>query len=146
MLTVNVIKANCCCQAKKNQHVYTIRRIWHSISNLKVIKVWPNIRWCFQCCSILPICTMQRASKRRTVLHITLLFAAQLSVRLAWKSATKSNEKLINQKYAKLFLSWMPFSTSFFSYQCNFFRFFNFFGRKRKWDGFLGRQSLSFLS
>ena len=33
-----------------------------------------------------------------------------MSVGLAWKSAAKSNEKLIIQKYATLFLSWMPFS------------------------------------
>ena len=32
-----------------------------------------------------------------------------MSVGLAWKSAGKSNEKLVNQKYATLFLSWMPF-------------------------------------
>ena len=32
-----------------------------------------------------------------------------MSVALAWKSAAKSNEKLVNQKYATLFLSWMPF-------------------------------------
>ena len=31
-------------------------------------------------------------------------------VGLAWKSAAKSNEKLGIQKYATLFLSWMPFS------------------------------------
>ena len=30
-----------------------------------------------------------------------------MSVGLAWKSAAKSNEKLVNQT---LFLSWMPFS------------------------------------
>ena len=30
-----------------------------------------------------------------------------MSVGLAWKSAAKSNEKLVNQKYATLFLSWM---------------------------------------
>ena len=28
--------------------------------------------------------------------------------------AAKSNEKLVNQKYATLFLSWMPFSYKFF--------------------------------
>ena len=27
---------------------------------------------------------------------------------LAWKSAAKNNEKLANQKYATLFLYWMP--------------------------------------
>ena len=32
-----------------------------------------------------------------------------MSVGLAWKSATKSNEELVNQKYATLFLSWMSF-------------------------------------
>ena len=32
-----------------------------------------------------------------------------MAVGLAWKSAAKSNEKLVNQKYATLFLSWMPF-------------------------------------
>jgi hypothetical protein len=30
-------------------------------------------------------------------------------VGLARKSAANSNEKLVNQKYATLFLSWMPF-------------------------------------
>ena len=34
-----------------------------------------------------------------------------MSVGLAWKSAAKSNEKLVNQKYAPLFLSWMPFNS-----------------------------------
>ena len=34
-----------------------------------------------------------------------------MSVELAWKSTAKSNGKLVNQKYATLFLSWMPFST-----------------------------------
>ena len=33
-----------------------------------------------------------------------------MSEGLAWKSAAKSNEKLVNQKYATLFLSWMPFN------------------------------------
>ena len=33
-----------------------------------------------------------------------------MSVGLAWKSAAKSNEKLVNEKYATLFLSWMPFT------------------------------------
>ena len=33
-----------------------------------------------------------------------------MSVGLAWKSAAKSNERLVNQNYAKLFLYWMPFS------------------------------------
>ena len=28
---------------------------------------------------------------------------------------SKSNEKLVNQKYATLFLSWMPFSQLFFT-------------------------------
>ena len=32
-----------------------------------------------------------------------------MSVELVKKSAAKSNEKLVNQKYATLFLSWMPF-------------------------------------
>ena len=32
-----------------------------------------------------------------------------MSVGLVWKSAAKSNEKLVNQKYATLFISWMPF-------------------------------------
>ena len=36
-------------------------------------------------------------------------FLQLISVRLAWKSAAKSNDKLVNQKYAPLFLSWMPF-------------------------------------
>ena len=36
-----------------------------------------------------------------------------MSVWLARKSAAKSNEKLVNQNYATLFLSWMPFSTTF---------------------------------
>ena len=36
-----------------------------------------------------------------------------MSVGLAWTSAAKSNEKLDNQKYATLFLSWMPFSENF---------------------------------
>ena len=35
-----------------------------------------------------------------------------MSVGLAWKSAAKINEKLVNQKYATLFLSWMPFNYS----------------------------------
>ena len=33
-----------------------------------------------------------------------------MSVGLAWKSAAKSNEKLVNQKYVTLFLSWRPFN------------------------------------
>ena len=33
-----------------------------------------------------------------------------MSVGLAWKSAAKSNKKLVNQKYAKLFLSWILFN------------------------------------
>ena len=33
-----------------------------------------------------------------------------MSVGLAWKSAAKSNKKLVNQKYQTLFLSWMAFS------------------------------------
>ena len=33
-----------------------------------------------------------------------------MSERLAWKSASKSNEKLVNQQYATPFLSWMPFN------------------------------------
>ena len=33
-----------------------------------------------------------------------------MSMGLAWKSAGKSNGKLVNQKYATLFLSWMPFN------------------------------------
>ena len=33
-----------------------------------------------------------------------------MSVRLARKPATKSNQKLVNQNYATLLLSWMPFS------------------------------------
>ena len=32
-----------------------------------------------------------------------------MSVLLAWKSAAKSNEKIVDQKDAALFLSWMPF-------------------------------------
>ena len=35
-----------------------------------------------------------------------------MSVRLAWKSAAKSNEKFANEKYVTLFLSWMPFRLS----------------------------------
>ena len=36
-------------------------------------------------------------------------FLQLMSVGLAWKSVAKSDEKLVNQKYATLFLSWMPF-------------------------------------
>ena len=36
-----------------------------------------------------------------------------MSMGLAWKSAAKSNEKIVNQKYATLFLSWMPFSKKY---------------------------------
>ena len=32
-----------------------------------------------------------------------------MPVGLAWKSVAKSDEKLVNQKYATLFLYWMPF-------------------------------------
>ena len=39
-----------------------------------------------------------------------------MSVGLAWKAAEKSKEKLVNQKYATLFLSWMPFSLLNFEY------------------------------
>ena len=39
-------------------------------------------------------------------------FLQLMSLGLAWKSAAKSNEKLLNQKYATLFLSWMPFSSN----------------------------------
>ena len=31
-----------------------------------------------------------------------------MSVGLVWKSAAKSNEKLANQKYETMLLSWMP--------------------------------------
>jgi hypothetical protein len=34
-----------------------------------------------------------------------------MSVGLAQKLAAKSNEELVNQKYATLFLFWMPFSS-----------------------------------
>jgi hypothetical protein len=37
-------------------------------------------------------------------------FLQLMSVELAWKSAAKNNEKLVIQKYATLFLSWMPFN------------------------------------
>ena len=53
------------------------------------------------------------ASKIRTVLHNFWLtnfsspFAALISLGLAWKPAAKSNEKLVNQNYTTLFLSWM---------------------------------------
>ena len=39
-----------------------------------------------------------------------------MSVGLAWKSAAKSNDKLVNQKYATLFLSRMPFSGNFYQF------------------------------
>ena len=45
-------------------------------------------------------------------------FCQLMSVGLAWNSAAKINEKLVNQKYAKLFLSWMPFWL-FCSLQCS---------------------------
>ena len=35
-------------------------------------------------------------------------FLQLMSVGLVWKSIAKSNEKLVNQTYATLFLSWMP--------------------------------------
>ena len=35
-------------------------------------------------------------------------FSQLMSVGLAWKSAAKNNEKLVNQKYATVFLSWLP--------------------------------------
>jgi hypothetical protein len=35
-----------------------------------------------------------------------------MSVRLALQSAAKSNEKLVNQKYATIFLSWLPFKNA----------------------------------
>ena len=41
--------------------------------------------------------------------NFSLLFAADVRG-LVWTSATKSNEKLVNQKYVTLFLSWMSFS------------------------------------
>ena len=41
-------------------------------------------------------------------------FLQLMSVRLAWKSATKSSETLVNQKYAILFLSWTPFNFRIF--------------------------------
>ena len=40
-----------------------------------------------------------------------------MSVGLAWKLATKSNEKLVNQKYETPFLSWMPFEKICFDTQ-----------------------------
>ena len=46
-------------------------------------------------------------------------FLKLMSVGLAWKSAAKSNEKLVNQNYATLFLSWMPLS--FQKISCFFF-------------------------
>ena len=42
-------------------------------------------------------------------------FLQLMSVGLAWKSVAKSNEKLVNQKYATLFLSWMPFKDQLIS-------------------------------
>ena len=36
-----------------------------------------------------------------------------MSVGLAWKSVTKNDEKLVNQKYATLFLYLMPFSKKY---------------------------------
>ena len=57
----------------------------------------------------------------RTVLHkvwltnFSLLFAADVS---GVQKAAKSNEKLVNQKYASLFLSWMPFSWSGAEIKC----------------------------
>ena len=55
----------------------------------------------------------------RTVLHIFdwlifHYFLQLMSVGLAWKSAAKNNEKLVNQKYATLFLTWMPIIWIFF--------------------------------
>ena len=37
-------------------------------------------------------------------------FLELMSVGLAWKSVAKSNENLVIQKYATLFLSWIPFN------------------------------------
>ena len=42
----------------------------------------------------------------RLIFHYSLQL---MSVGLAWKSDAISNEKLVNQKYTTLFLSWMPF-------------------------------------
>ena len=56
-----------------------------------------------------------------------------MSLGSAWKSAAKSNEKLVNQKYATLFLSWMPFSTwsgsEFYVYQSDFWTKLGYFGQ-----------------
>ena len=38
-------------------------------------------------------------------------FLQLMLVGLGWKSTAKSNEKLVNQTYATLFLFWMPFNT-----------------------------------
>ena len=35
-----------------------------------------------------------------------------MSADIAQKSVAKSNEKLVNQNYATLFLSWVPFNTN----------------------------------
>ena len=40
---------------------------------------------------------------------LSTYFLQLMSVGLAWKLAAKSNERLVNQKYATLFLSWMLF-------------------------------------
>ena len=40
-------------------------------------------------------------------------FLQLLSVGLTWKSVWKSSEKSVNQNYAILFLSWVPFSHSY---------------------------------
>ena len=37
-----------------------------------------------------------------------------MSVGLAWKSAANSNEKLVNQNYATLFVFWIIFSIPYF--------------------------------
>jgi hypothetical protein len=47
--------------------------------------------------------------------NFSLLFAADV-VGLGRKSAAKSNEKLVYQNYATLFLSWIPFTAAAFLY------------------------------
>ena len=74
---------------------------------------------------MIKIYALLRASKIKTVLHnfwltnFALLFPADVSGVLAWKLAAKSNEKLVNQRYATLYLSWMPF-TYYFSLNKSF--------------------------
>jgi hypothetical protein len=46
--------------------------------------------------------------------NFSLLFAADVSG-VSLKISCKSSQKLVNQKYATLFLSWMPFN-SFYHY------------------------------